>query len=312
MDYGSILSRAWKITWNHKILWVFGFLAGLASGGGGGGNAGGGGGGQPGGPGGPGGPGFLPPDFERQMERPEVIGIILAVACVLILIAIALFVLSIIGRGGLIGGIRMADDTEKVTFGGAWSIGLRYFWRTLGITLLLLAPALAFGLIAIVMVLATFGVGALCLLPLACVFILFFIPYAIVAWLGQIGIVVDDLGVFDAMRKGWELLKTNVGTAIIFGLILFVIQIVIGLLVLVPVTAIAAPAVFAFLSDPRHPNIALLVGSGLAFLCFLPVLVVLGSIVTTWVYSVWTLVYRQLTGSAPAASPPAPSAFQPA
>jgi len=102
MDYGAILSRAWKITWNHKILWVFGFLAGLASGGGGGGNAGGGGGGQPGGqpggPGGPGGPGFLPPDFERQMERPEVIGIILAVACVLILIAIALFVLSIIGR----------------------------------------------------------------------------------------------------------------------------------------------------------------------------------------------------------------------
>src|SRR3990172_4054264 len=129
MDYGAILSRAWKITWNHKILWVFGFLAGLASGGGGGGNAGGGGGGQPGGPGGPGGPGFLPPDFERQMERPEVIGIILAVACVLILIAIALFVLSTIGRGGLIGGIRMADDTDKVTFGEAWAVGVRYFWR---------------------------------------------------------------------------------------------------------------------------------------------------------------------------------------
>lgn len=304
MDYGNILTRAWKITWNNKILWLFGFLAGLGGGfnfrfnfsvrGGAG-----------------GGPTPLPPEIERlvrQFDRPEIAAILIAVACVLILVALALFVLSIIARGGLVGGIRLADDDSKVTFGEAWSTGLRYFWRTLGITLLLIAPALVFGLIAAVTVVATFGIGVLCLLPLTCVFIILFIPYAIVVWLGQIGIVVEDLGVFAAMSKGWELLKANVGPVVVLGLILFVIQFVIGLLVLVPVTAIAAPAVFAFLSDPRHPNMALLVGSGLAFLCFLPVLVVLGSIFTTWAYSVWTLMYRQLTGRAPAPAPPAPSA----
>ena len=38
LDLGGILRRAWAITWNHKILWIFGILAGLAGGGGSGGD----------------------------------------------------------------------------------------------------------------------------------------------------------------------------------------------------------------------------------------------------------------------------------
>jgi hypothetical protein len=30
MDYGYVLRRAWEITWRWKVLWIFGFLAGLA------------------------------------------------------------------------------------------------------------------------------------------------------------------------------------------------------------------------------------------------------------------------------------------
>lgn len=42
MDYGEVLSKAWKIIWKHKILWLFGILAScgalntMSSGGGGG------------------------------------------------------------------------------------------------------------------------------------------------------------------------------------------------------------------------------------------------------------------------------------
>ena len=36
MDIGEVLSRAWQIIWKHKVLWIFGILAGCASGGGGG------------------------------------------------------------------------------------------------------------------------------------------------------------------------------------------------------------------------------------------------------------------------------------
>jgi len=43
MDFGEILSKAWKTIWKHKILWLFGLLAGCsaASSGGGGGGGGG-------------------------------------------------------------------------------------------------------------------------------------------------------------------------------------------------------------------------------------------------------------------------------
>ena len=43
MNYGEILKKTWKIIWKHKILWLFGILAGCgasASGAGGGGGGG--------------------------------------------------------------------------------------------------------------------------------------------------------------------------------------------------------------------------------------------------------------------------------
>jgi hypothetical protein len=36
LSLGPTLSRAWEIIWRHKILWIFGILAGCATGGGGG------------------------------------------------------------------------------------------------------------------------------------------------------------------------------------------------------------------------------------------------------------------------------------
>ncbi len=27
MDYGEVLSKAWKIAWKFKVLWIFGILA---------------------------------------------------------------------------------------------------------------------------------------------------------------------------------------------------------------------------------------------------------------------------------------------
>ena len=31
MNYGEILSKAWKIIWKNKILWLFGILAGCSA-----------------------------------------------------------------------------------------------------------------------------------------------------------------------------------------------------------------------------------------------------------------------------------------
>ncbi|MBM4424122.1 MAG: hypothetical protein FJ030_12160 [Chloroflexi bacterium] len=320
MDYTEILSRAWKITWNNKILWVFGFLAGLASGSGGGsgGGSGRGGGGGPSG-GGEFGPGNLPPDIERQLERPEVIGVIIGVACLLIIIAIVAFVLSIIGRGGLIGGIRLADDTGKVAFGEAWAVGRRYFWRLFGIELLLAVAGLVVGAMGAATGLIgafTLGIGLCFLLPVLCVLILALIPLSITAHFARFGVVVEDKPVMDAFRRGWELLKANLGPIIVLGAILIVISIIAGLVLVLPFFAIVFPTIFAFMLNPEDPNWVILGASGLAFLCYLPIAIVLGSILETWQTSAWTLAYRRFIGSAPAAPvaapPPPPTPFQPA
>jgi hypothetical protein len=40
IDFGKIIKRAWHILWNYKVLWIFGVLLALTSGGGGSGNSG--------------------------------------------------------------------------------------------------------------------------------------------------------------------------------------------------------------------------------------------------------------------------------
>lgn len=301
MNYGDILSRAWQITWNHKILWIFGILAALGSGGGGGGGVGGdlrantrG----------------LPPDIQRQFERPEVTLFVLCIVLVAIIIALVLFVLSIIGRGGLIGGIRAAEDRGSVSFEEAWSIGVHYFWRMLGIVLLTILPVLVialFGLFTSVVAALTFGLGALCLLPLLCLLILALIPLGILAHFAQFAVVLEDLGVVDAFRRSWEVLKANLGPIIIVGLILIVIGFIAGLILVAPFFAIVFPTLFFAFLGRDGVSVPVIALGGAAILCYLPIAIVLSGILQTWTTSVWTLAYRQFVGNIPTVSAPVPT-----
>lgn len=309
IDYGYLLSKAWQITWKNKWLWLLGFLVGL-----GGGSS----------------VNFqnrfntqvnpnnpttqLPPEVRQMLEqfrRPEVQGIVITLACVILLLALVLFVLRVIARGGLIGGIRLADDNGQVGLGEAWAVGVRYFWRMLGLEILQALPVIVLVILLVVgfifFGLATAGIGVFCLLPIICVMVILLIPYNLVFWLAGFGLVVEGLGVFDSVKRGWEVLKANLAPVLIVGVILFILLFIVGLVTLIPIAAIALPAFFAFMGDPQHPNISLLVGSGIAFLCLLPFLWLFTGILTTWVYSVWTLLYSQLIGRAPQVpSPQAP------
>jgi hypothetical protein len=301
------LTRAWRITWNNKALWLFGLLAscGRGNGSSGGGGDGGGGGDfdfQD--------PGQMPPqvkEFVRQMTRPEVIGIIITVACVLLLLVLLFIALSIIGEAGLIGGVRLADDNGKVALSEAWEVGTRYFWPMLGSRLLLLVPVLILlvigggvGLIA--------PVALVCLLPLLCVFIPGMIVLSIVQLLASRTIVLEGSGVLDAYRSGWELLKANVGPVIVFGIILFFITLLVGFVMFIPLVIVIVPFVLAFVADQGNTNLMLLISGGLDFLCVLPILMLISSITTTWDSAVWTLAYKLFVGkrSGPPLAPPSP------
>ena len=131
MDFGEVLSRAWQVIWKHKVLWIFGILAGCSNANGGGAN-------------------FwnevqrrtpprTQPFFDQFNYLPNwqialIIGAIFLV--ILILIVLAIF-LGTIGRVGLIRGTLQADQqANQVIFGELFSGSLPYFWRVFGLNLI--------------------------------------------------------------------------------------------------------------------------------------------------------------------------------
>ena len=120
MDFGKVLGRAWEITWRWKMLWVLGFLAALGQGNG---------------------AGQLNysisgDEFERFGYRfgdsaeqffALLSGLVLGLICLVLIVAIVLWVVSVIARGGLIAGVQQVEEEGSTSFGKAWSVGVRKF-----------------------------------------------------------------------------------------------------------------------------------------------------------------------------------------
>jgi hypothetical protein len=309
LDFGNILTRAWNIAWKNRVLWLFGVLASCGRGGGG---SGGGGSGfdseNP--PITPDGQFVLPPEFERTFGSIDPTVLILAALCLGLLLFVIALVVQTLGTGGLIGGIDRADAAGSVSFGEAWSIAIAKFLPLLGLTLLIAVITIVAALIVFVpgvfLSMATFGLGLLCFLPLVCVFIIIALLFGLVVQFAQIGVVVDNLPVFDSLRRGWEVFRANLANTIILAIIVGVIGFVVGLVLALPLLFIVLPAVAGvagFATENQALGAGGLIFALVCFCLYLPVLLVLGGILQAWTTSAFTLAYKTFTR--PAAAPPA-------
>jgi hypothetical protein len=296
MDFGEVLSKAWRIVWKHKVMWIFGILAGCGSGGGGGG----GGSGtnwQQGSPFSAGGTG----DMERYVQQAGqwisenwwIVALIILV--LLILWALALF-LGTIGKIGLIrGAFRVDGGAEKLGFGQLFRESLPFFWRVfllsflIGLAFLILfLPLALFGIV-------TAGVGFLCILPLLCVLVPVLWGVGIVLHQAESAIVIENARMLEGLRRGWDVFRKNLGPMLVIWLISAVIGVVVGLVVALPMLVVVVPSIVGFaISRGDLPVTALLV-SGLCFVLYLPVLLVVHGILSAYIQSVWTLTYLRLT-----------------
>jgi hypothetical protein len=309
MDYGKVLSRAWEITWRWKVLWILGFLASLGQGFGGGNT----------------GYQFNSEDWGRTTYVDyipgEVWAILAAVACLAILIGIALWVISVMARGGLIAGVQQVEDESSTSFLQAWRVGRKRFWTLFGISVLVALPILILTLILAALFIAGLvatGVTADSverpaailgtLVPtLFCggTFCCGLILVAIV--LGQIQIyadraaILEGLGWIDAFKRGWQVLKENIGPTLVLWLIFLVIGLVVGAVIAVGLMAVALPFIAIFRNvEPGAWLIAPLCCGGLvAVIAF----AALNSIIQTFTSATWTLAYRELTGRAAKPAP---------
>jgi len=300
MDYGNVLQRSWEILWKHKVLWLFGILAGCGSSGGFSNSLQWRGGGQR--------PGAPMPPWMRGLERwfghlTQVQVILLVAALFLLSIGLMLFLTALrsVGVAGLVRGAALADDGQTFTLSTLFERIRPQVLPLFGLNLLLsLAVVLVFMVLMAFwfgVTLLTFGLGILCLFPLLCLLIPLAMLFAVFVAQAEIALVLEERGVLEALRRGWEVLRDHPGEYLIMGLILLVAMSVVGLLLALPMIVVLFPAMLS-LASGEHTGLWL---AGLCLVVYLPVWLVLSGMVQTYLYSAWTLTYRTLN------LPPAPA-----
>lgn len=334
MDIGTTLSRAFNIVLKHRALWLLGFLASLASSTGSTFNFN-----PPSGSFSPAGPGdSLSPELERFFDQlSQNAGLIFAglagFLCVALVISIVLWLVSIIASGGLVGGVQQIEETGTTTFGSAWSVGISKFWPLLGLNVLLALP----GIVLLVLFLVLLGgslipflagaatgderaavgfAGGVLLLMcgggvLACIGLIYLLLASALYVFGERAIVIENLGVFDALRKGWEVFRNNLGNIILIALLMFVISIVIGFVTAIVAGLLFAPVLVSILlgvSNEGSVGIATIILGALTFIVVIIISAIIAALFTAFYSTTWTLAYRQFTGRglSPVATTPAP------
>jgi hypothetical protein len=314
MDYGKVLTRAWEITWRWKVLWILGFLAALGSGGGGG-----------------SGSSYTTNSsdwdnwgytFYEPNIPPGVVAAIIGLACLAIIIGIAIWVVSVIARGGLIAGVQQVEEQEHTSFGLAWRAGARRFWTLFGISILAAIPMIILVVVGIIVLVVMFvgsgfafgssdAAGAmgivtsiLCGGIFCCGMVILAIILQQIRIYAERAAIVEDLGWIEAFARGWQVLKANLGPTIVLWIIFFAIGIAFFIAIGIVLAATAFP--FIALVTNVDPGPWLFVPICCGGLIAVIAAALISAIVQTFTSATWTLAYRDIIGLSgpPAAEPP--------
>jgi hypothetical protein len=321
MDHIKVLKRAWEITWRYRVLWVFGIILALTTGGGSRG---------PQGQYNVNGKDFAPGGDLYMGEIPsEVMSTLIAIgiglACVIVILIIASVVARYVAETSL---IRMVDDYEETGekrsvrqgFRLGWS---RTAWRLFLINLLIGLPTAVVFILLFLMAASPLllwitknkvagAIGTVAAIGLFFLFILLAIVVSVVLSLlmrfFRRVCALEELGVIESIRQGYDFVRRHLKDVGIMWLIMVGLGLA-WIIVMIPVTILLL-VVGAMLGG--FP--ALLVG-GLASLVFegavpwilagavgLPIFILviaapalfLGGLAEVFKSSVWTLTYREL------------------
>ncbi len=296
MDFGYVLKRAWQIIWKFKVLWIFGILAscGQASSSGGSNS------------------GYrfsiqesnVSPQIERFFSQlnPAITWILILIGVIVILALVVIAILlGTVGRVGLIRGtVKAEQGAERLTFGELWHDGLAYFWRVFGLNLLIgvlvFLSILVILFAGVILTIGTLGLFVLCLLPIICLLVPVMWAVSVIIEQANVALVVENLGIPEAIKRGWQVVWDNIGSMIIMSLILILgVGIIGGVIIGLPMLIVAAPAVVGIATGTTETIRNGLIVSGLLFIVYLPFLLVLSGILRAYTSSAWTLTFLRVT-----------------
>jgi hypothetical protein len=315
MDHIEVLKRAFKITWRHRALWLFGILLALTGGGGRGFRFS-----FPSGGGG---------DFGTMPEIASVLTTAIAIALILFIIVliVGFVIVRYVTQTALIGMVKEIEDTgttsAKSGFRTGWSrSAFRLFLIDLVIgipmaivALLLLAFAASPLLLLLVDNIVARIIGVMVTVGLVIVVIILLVAAGVVisvlTLFFQRQCVLGERGVIDSIRDGYWMVRRNLGEVALMWLLMLGVGIGWAIL-LIPVTLIVGAFAFAAGALPGG-LIYLITGSeaagfaigGIIGVVVLSIpLIFVNGLYLAFQSCVWTLTYLEIEAGEPLEATP--------
>ncbi len=283
-EIGEVLSRSVQVTWRHKSFWGLVILPMLLS--------------------------FVAipfyfipviadinsPDSLVFFDNPVFIALFFIFHVVFILFT---FLLMAYGYSALtLGIVRVERGEEGISFKELLQDGRKYFPRMLGVMLLttfgigliffaLFACMTLFGMV-------TAGIGFICIQPF--IIVLYPVMMLVYAFMeqAQAAVVVDELGVMEALTKGWELLKANLWRLALISLVIYLGAGFVSSLVVVPFMLPLFFFPFLFESNSFDPTVFGLAMGGYMLVLF-PLMALVQGVAITFMKSAYVVAYLRLT-----------------
>lgn len=285
-NFGEVLARAWQITWRYKGLWLAGIAISLVS--------------------------LISapislifnPSFADPSEINRELPTVLLVNGLVMLISVLSIPIYVVGMAiPSLGTLQVEKGSDDLKFGELVRGTLPYFWRILGIFLVVwlgsFVIAIVLGGCMVFASIFTFGLGALCIFPLMLVFIpLGILVYAIMEQ-GIAAIVVDNLSFSNALQRAWELVKKNLGVMALISIIIYLGSTVIGMIIAIPMMVPMFGFMINMIQSGSEPDMqvfqSLTRNMVWWMLAFSPLYAVFQGVLLTFMQAVWTLTYMRLT-----------------
>ncbi|MEI6144043.1 MAG: hypothetical protein WCP91_00405 [Candidatus Berkelbacteria bacterium] len=237
-------------------------------------------------------------------NRAEVVVIALA----LVLISLIILYISYSARAGLIHSIDKAESGgKKPEFHEAFHTGQKYFWRFLGLSLLiaLMIFAVVFvlvGLIAIfiILVAAVSMWFLIVVIPVGLLLVLGIVVLAVyLGWILQLAfreVVIKEKSISAAFAGARELIHHNFTNVVLAWLIQAAVNLVAGIAMVIVVLVIGG-ALFAIGVGIYFAGglAAVLAYGSAAVIIFIALTLFLSGIIAAYISTYWTIVYKTLS-----------------
>jgi hypothetical protein len=289
INYLEIFKKAWKITWENKYLWWFGLFLVLGGG--------------------------FNFDFPRNFNGGEKANkisdsmanflsshedVVLAVIFILFFLWLVFVVLGIISKAGLLKTLVKIEKNEINSFKDGFKNGKKYFWKLIGISLILGFSVFVLVFVLSVPVILLFIIKSIVLgIFAAFLAILIFIPLVILAYfLGRYSnfyIVLSELGIKSSLENSYLLFRKNIFPSIIMAL--FFIPVSITLFFIVILTAIIVGIIFliiGFILYAIFSNAGVIITVIFGSLVLLALFIFISSVYQVFCQTAWLLFFKEI------------------